>query len=79
MTSGSNTLTAGTNSASRFLFAGAGGNIINGGGNSTVDFSQAPAGVRVNLQQGLATGGFGGTQSLTGIQNATGSNFQLTS
>ncbi len=75
VTSGSNTLTAGTGSASRFLFDGAGGNIINGGGNSTVDFSLAPAGVDVDLQQpGVATGGFGGTQSLTGIQNVIGTN-----
>lgn len=73
--SGNNTLTAGTGSDSRFLFEGAGSNIINGGGDSTVDFSQAPAGVVVNLQSGEATGAFGGTQSLSGILNAIGTPF----
>jgi Ca2+-binding RTX toxin-like protein len=77
VTSGSNILTAGAGSASEFLFAGpGGGNIINGGGNSIVNFSLAPAGVNVNLQTGLATGGFGGgPQTLIGIQNVVGSNF----
>lgn len=61
--------------------------MINGGGAATVDFSQAPAGVTVNLQtgpannptqSGLATGGFGGSQSLTGVLNAIGTNFNDT-
>jgi hypothetical protein len=79
--SGGNTLTAGPGSPT-FLFNASGGNIINGGGNATVDFSLAPAFVTVNLQsvsvspqKGVATGGFGGTQTLTGIQNVVGTNF----
>ncbi len=77
--SGSNTLTAGTGSTSDFLFAGVGdSNQIFGGGASTVDFSQAPAGVQVILQpesEGSATGGFGGSQSLTGVLNVVGTEF----
>jgi Ca2+-binding RTX toxin-like protein len=90
VTSGGNTLTAGTGpgGASKFRFEGAGSNFINGGGNSTIDFSLAPQGVNVNLPaapttadpnpMGLAVGGFGGMQSqqtLTGIQNVIGTNF----
>lgn len=72
---GNNTLTAGNGTASTFLFDGAGSNVINGGGRATVDFSQAPAGVTVNLQAGDATGGFGGFQKLTGILNIVGSQY----
>ncbi|MDQ6783008.1 MAG: hypothetical protein M3063_06125 [Actinomycetota bacterium] len=72
---GNNTLNAGTGSVTRFLFEGAGSNVINGGGKATVDFSPAPAGVTVNLQSGNAVGGFGGSQSLTGVLNAIGTNF----
>jgi Ca2+-binding RTX toxin-like protein len=74
--SGGNTLTAGTGSASRFLIDATGNNIINGGGSSTLDFSLAPTGVDVDLgaTPEVASGGFGGTQSLTGIQNVIGTN-----
>ncbi len=89
LTTGTNNLTAGPGSASIFRFNGASSNIIDGGGNSTVDFSLAPAGVDVSLPPpppkppapppaGQATGGFGGAQSLqtlTGIQNVVGTNF----
>jgi hypothetical protein len=75
VTGGNNTLTAGAGSASRFLFDAAGSNIINGGGLSTADFSLAPAGVKVNLQQGQATGGFGGLEAISGFVNVIGSNF----
>ena len=57
-----------------FAFDGAGNNVIKGGGVATVDFSQAPAGVTVDLQHGTASGGFGGFQSLTGVLNAVGTN-----
>ncbi|MGH9056622.1 MAG: beta strand repeat-containing protein, partial [Acidimicrobiales bacterium] len=76
--SGNNTLTAGNGSGSRFLFDAAGSNVINGGGNGTVDFSLAPAGVTVNLQatpSGNATGGFGGLQELTGTLDVIGTNY----
>ncbi len=74
---GNNQLTAPTGSHPTFLFNGGGSNNINGGGSGTVDFSQAPAGVQVNVQPGSATGGFpgGGTQTLAGILNITGSPF----
>ena len=75
VTGGNNTLTAGNGSASRFLFEGGGSNVIHGGGKATVDFSQAPSGVTVDLQHGQATGGFGGLQALTGVFNITGSQF----
>ncbi|HMC39727.1 MAG TPA: hypothetical protein VKI19_08705 [Acidimicrobiales bacterium] len=75
---GNNTLTAAPGSSSDFLWEGGGSNVIDGGGNSTVDFSEAPAGVIVNLQAvptGTAKGGFGGTQTLTGVLNIIGSRF----
>jgi hypothetical protein len=82
---GNNQLTAGANTNSRFLFEGAGNNVINGGGKATVDFSPSTVGgVTVNLQtgpagaptqNGTASGGFGGFQSLTGVLNAIGTNF----
>ncbi|HVA74537.1 MAG TPA: hypothetical protein VNF71_08225, partial [Acidimicrobiales bacterium] len=72
---GNNTLTAAPNSQTRFIFEGAGNNLISGGGNATVDFSQAPARVTVNLQTGNATGGWGGFQQLSGVLNIIGSNF----
>jgi Ca2+-binding RTX toxin-like protein len=75
VTGGNNTLTAGSGSGSRFLFDAAGSNIINGGGLSTADFSLAPAGVKVNLQQGQATGGFGGLEAISGFVNVIGSDF----
>lgn len=70
--SGNNVLTAAPGSGSRFLFVASGSNQINGGGASTVDFSQSTNGVTVNLQSGQATGGFGGFQALTGILNIVG-------
>jgi Ca2+-binding RTX toxin-like protein len=81
-TIGTNVLTAGKGTASTFRFLGASNNIIDGGGNSTVDFSPyvplpntTPTGVTVTIPSGTATGGFGGSQSLTGIQNVIGTNY----
>jgi uncharacterized delta-60 repeat protein len=55
---------------------GAGGNdtLIGGNGTDTVDylFGQAAAGVNVNLLTGVATGD--GTDSISGFENATGTN-----
>jgi hypothetical protein len=68
----SGTLTAGSGTDSRFLFAGAGSSIINGGGASTLDFSQAPNPVDANLQAGSASGGFGGTQTVNGMLDLVG-------
>ena len=72
MQNGNNTVTEPAGSSADFLFNGAGSSSIQGGGSGTLDFSQAPAGVVVNLQDGTATGGFGGTQSFTGIKNVFG-------
>jgi hypothetical protein len=72
---GNSTLTAGSGTHSIFLFAAGsanGNNVINGGGNSTVDFSQTTSTVNVNLQSKQATGGFGGFQQLNGILNIVG-------
>ena len=58
------------------MVGGPGNNTVKGGaGSNTVDFSAAPAGVSVNLATGKATGGWGGTQTVSGVQNITGSNF----
>ncbi|HWE56866.1 MAG TPA: calcium-binding protein, partial [Acidimicrobiales bacterium] len=75
---GNNTLTAGSSGSPTFLWEASGSNTIVGNGSSTVDFSQATAGVTVNLQASSATGGFGGSQKLTGILNIVGSNFSDT-
>ncbi len=76
VTSGNNTLTAANGSASRFLIDGGGSNVINGGGNSWIDYSQALSGASVNLQTGTATGGFpGAVETLRGVLNVEGSNF----
>lgn len=78
---GTSTITAGNGTSSYFLMDGTGcgtaacDNILRGGGNSTVDFSSAPAGVTANLQAGSATGGFGGSQDLSGFREVIGSQF----
>jgi hypothetical protein len=75
ITGNDNVLDAAPGSDSWFIFVGPGANNqIDGGGNSTVDFAQVTDGdgVVVNLQAGVATGGFGGTQYLSGIQNVIG-------
>jgi hypothetical protein len=78
------TLTAAANSSPTFLFEPTGSNTIHGGGNATVDFTQAPGipngktttGVTVNLQAGIASGGgFPGVQALSGVLNINGSLF----
>lgn len=67
------------------LLGGAGNDILSGGsGNDTLDggadidtadYSLSPAAVSVNLATGVASDGFGGTDTLVSIENATGSNF----
>jgi Ca2+-binding RTX toxin-like protein len=74
MGSGSNTVSEPSGASPTFLFQAGGSNTINGGGNGTVDFSQAPARVIVNLQNHTAVGGFGGTQILNGIKSVIGTN-----
>ncbi|HEX5265827.1 MAG TPA: calcium-binding protein, partial [Acidimicrobiales bacterium] len=56
-----------------FVVGGPGNNTVHGGtGSNTVDFSTAPAAVNVNLSTGQATGGWGGTQTISGVQNIIG-------
>jgi Ca2+-binding RTX toxin-like protein len=56
------------------LAGGAGNDTIDGGGGvNTVDYSGDPAGVTVNLSTGTATDGWGGTDTLSDIQNVNGS------
>jgi hypothetical protein len=85
--SGGDTLTAGNGTSSRFLLANGpggsppGGNVVHGGGNSTIDMSQAPSGVTVNLQNpnqqtATGTGAWAGAgETMTGILNIIGSRF----
>ena len=55
------------------LFGGQGADSINGGnGIDSANYSEDPAGVTVNLVTGTATDGYGDTDSLTGIENITG-------
>jgi Ca2+-binding RTX toxin-like protein len=59
------------------FFGGAGNDTIDGGGgNNTVVYNSATptSGVVVDLLNGTASDGFGGTDVLSNIQNATGSN-----
>jgi Ca2+-binding RTX toxin-like protein len=64
-----------TGDSSANYFYGLGGDdIIDGGaGNDRVDYSYGIAGVNVNLNTGTATDGFGGTDTLTSIENVVGS------
>jgi Ca2+-binding RTX toxin-like protein len=57
--------------------AGGGDDVIDGGAGAgdRADYSDAPAGVEVDLQTGLAQDGFGGTDTLAGIEQIRGSSF----
>jgi Ca2+-binding RTX toxin-like protein len=58
------------------LSGGGGNNALDGGsGNNTASYSRAPGGVSVNLTNGTAANGYGGTDTLRNIQNVTGSAF----
>ena len=68
----------GSNSALAERFRGQRGNDnMNGGGGvlDNVDYRSAPTGVNVNLAAGTATDGFGGTDTLSNIEGARGSEF----
>jgi len=60
--------------------AGLGGNNILDGaaGSDTVDYSSSPTAVSVNLLAGTASNGYGGTDTLTNIENINGSQFNDT-
>ncbi len=58
------------------LIGNAGDDTLDGGAdNDTADYSAAAAGVTANLAAGTASDGSGGTDTLTGIENLTGSSF----
>ncbi|MGX0891851.1 VCBS repeat-containing protein [Pseudomonas sp. ADAK2 TE3594] len=73
--SGNNELHGGA--GNDLLFSGAGNDLLDGGtGNDTASYAHATAGVTVNLSQLTAQNTLGaGTDTLTGIENLTGSNF----
>ena len=60
-----------------FLRGNAGNDILDGGANGpfvdTADYSNSPTGVNVNLTLGTASDGFGGTDTLIGIEAVNGS------
>jgi hypothetical protein len=64
------------NSGDNTLIGGAGNNILDGGvGIDTADYAAAPGGVTVSLAAGTAANGYGGTDTLSNIENVTGSAF----
>jgi VCBS repeat-containing protein len=73
--SGNNELHGGA--GNDLLFSGAGNDLLDGGtGNDTASYAHATAGVTVDLNLLTAQNTFGaGTDTLTGIENLTGSNF----
>jgi len=73
-TSGNDTLTGGSTYTT---LIGLGGNdrLVAGSGGAAAAYTGAPAGVVVNLAAGTAQDGYGGTDTLVGINNATGSSF----
>ncbi|KAA0956007.1 retention module-containing protein [Pseudomonas sp. ANT_H12B] len=73
--SGNNELHGGA--GNDLLFSGAGNDLLDGGtGNDTASYAHATAGVKVDLSLVAAQNTLGaGTDTLTGIENLTGSNF----
>lgn len=67
------------NSGDDTLAGGAGGDLLDGGaGTDLADYSGDTAAVNVLLVEGTATDGSGGIDSLTGIENVLGSDFDDT-
>ncbi|MDD5049138.1 MAG: hypothetical protein PHH09_09440, partial [Methanoregulaceae archaeon] len=61
---------------SDILIGGAGADVLDGGGeNDTASYETSTAGVNADLRTGIATDGFGTTDTLTGIENLTGSKY----
>ena len=74
---GANTLDGGAGNDT--LIGGAGADTLNGGaGTDTADYSSDSAAVTVNLASNTATDGAGDTDTLSGIENVTGSGFNDT-
>lgn len=58
------------------LYSGSGANLLDGGaGTDTVSYLLSTAGVSVNLATGAASGGFAAGDTLSRLENVTGSNF----
>lgn len=58
------------------LSGGGGADILEGGlGTDTVDYATSPGAATIRLDLGLATDGYGSTDTLTGVENAIGSAF----
>jgi hypothetical protein len=71
---GADNLTGG--SPDETFLGGADNDTINGGGSAdTVSYVDSPAGVIVNLTTGIASDGFGGTDSISSANHAIGSDF----
>ena len=69
---GNNVITGG--SGDDHVIDGGGNNVFDGGGgNNTLDYSNDPAAVTVDLSAGTASNGFGGTDTITNFQNVIGS------
>jgi predicted extracellular nuclease len=70
--SGNDTLTGGSNDDT--FVGGPGNDLINGGLSAdTTSYAESPALVTVNLLAGTASDGYGGTDTLVSVNNATGS------
>jgi Ca2+-binding RTX toxin-like protein len=66
----------GAPSGSTIFHGHAGNNAFTGGsGVDTVDYSASPSGVTADLQSGIAANGYGGTDTLSSIENLNGSAF----
>jgi Ca2+-binding RTX toxin-like protein len=61
------------------LIGGAGNNTLDGGGGiNTASYASAPAGAVVNLATGTASNGYGGIDTLSNIENVTGTAYNDT-
>jgi Ca2+-binding RTX toxin-like protein len=69
-----------TGSAGNNVLAGLGGadTLDGGGGTDTADYTASTAGIIISLQAGTAAGGHAEGDTLTGIENLTGSSFDDT-
>ena len=69
---GNNVITGG--SGNDHVIDGGGNNVFDGGGGTnTLDYSNDPAAVTVDLSAGTASNGFGGTDTISNFQNVIGS------
>ena len=62
-------------SGAQTFYSGSGNNWVEGNIGTTVTYVLAPNGVDVNLESGIASNGFGGTDTLIGVHSVIGSQF----